>query len=129
MISAGEIQKLPLKDGPYVLRFNGHFAQDIKLKGTIFGCEYVVDFRENQLVLVGVDNRKMPVSLYCDDLDLLLVVDRHSLEFFADKGKGYMAAAEGEAIPDRNLPWLTLESDGSYCFDKIELHTLKSIWV
>ena len=129
MISAGEIQKLPLKDGPYVLRFNGRFAQDIKLKGTIFGCEYVVDFRENQLVLLGVDNRKMPVSLYRDDLDLLLVVDRHSLEFFADKGKGYMAATEGEAIPDRNLPWLTLESDGSYCFDKIELHTLKSIWV
>ena len=70
----------------------------------------------------------MPVSVRKDGLDLAVISDRHSVEIFADGGRGYLVEAEDAGLWDPNLPWLVVAADGEYRVEEAELCPMESIW-
>ena len=72
--------------------------------------------------------KTMPVSVRKDGLDLAVISDRHSVEIFADGGRGYLVEAEEAGLWDPNLPWLVVAADGEYRVEEVELCPMGSIW-
>lgn len=124
-IPAGTEQGIALEDAAYLLKIRGVYAEDVILNFSIFGCGFSVDFSKNQLVL---GDKQAPVSVSKNNLDITLLIDRCSMEIFADGGRAYMSFVEAYTVCDRNLPWLKISSDAEYCFESIALYSLNSIW-
>ncbi|MBO5069522.1 MAG: glycoside hydrolase family 32 protein [Roseburia sp.] len=124
-VSADMEQCIALEDKPYLLKMKGVYAKNVILNFQIFGCDFSVDFTKNQLML---GDKQMPVSISQNNFDLTLLIDRCSMEIFADGGKAYIASVEEYTVCDRNLPWLKISSNVEYCFENITLYSLDSIW-
>lgn len=124
-VSANEEQSIALEDKPYLLKIKGAYTNDVVLDFSIFGCSFSVDFTKNQLML---GEKQMPLSISKNNFDITLLIDRCSMEIFADGGKAYMSAVEDYTICDRNLPRLNISTNKEYCFESIALHSLVSIW-
>lgn len=125
MVGPDMTQSIPLEDKPYLIKIKGTYTKDVVLNFNIFGCGFSVNFSENQLIL---GNNRMPVSIHEETLELTLLVDRCSMEIFADGGKAYLSAVEEGTICDRNLPWFHITSDAAYCLECLEMYSLNSIW-
>ena len=124
-IAPGAPLRADLEERPYFWRLRGAYAEGVVLEVTVFGCRIQVDFSRNQLSLGG---KTMPVSARKDGLDLAVISDRHSVEIFADGGRGYLVEAEEAGLWDPNLPWLVVAADGEYRVEEVELCPMGSIW-
>ena len=116
---------ISLEDKPYLIKIKGAYTDDVVLDFSIFGCSFAVDFSQNRLLL---GEAQMPVAIHRDYLDITLIVDRCSMEFYADGGKAFLSAVDERAICDRNLPWFHISSNGEYYFEQITMYSLNSIW-
>ena len=112
-----------LEPSPYLLKLHGNGTGTLTL--TVFGRTIHFDFENNRLTLAGCT---APISVTGADLDVTVIVDRCSLELYADHGRIYASAVNKESISDYNLPWLTVQSQGDIALDQIQLTLLKSIW-
>ena len=124
-VSAGESKMIELEDKPYFIKLKAALADSGDLKFTLFGCEFSVDFSENH---ISVGNAACPVSVTRDGFELTIISDICSLEIFADGGKAYMTSVTNQALKDKNLLYLMIDSSQNYNFEKIEIFALKSIW-
>lgn len=118
---AGKI-KFEVGPNPLDILMNAPYIPGNKLKLSLFGHELVCDMELNQITFKDI---KMPVSMQQDKLDLRIIVDRCSLEVYADGGKFCFTAM---MICDFNLPRIELSGTDGYTFDRFEYHILKSIY-
>jgi len=124
-IDSKKVVEIPLADAAHLIRMRGAFDPNAKISAVLFGRELHLDFSEN---LLRVGSESMPIAIGRDVLDLTLIVDRLSVEIFADGGKLCAAFASEDVFCDRNLLSLILQSESKYDFDLLEIHSLETIW-
>ena len=112
-----------LEKSPYLLKLTGKGLGLLTL--TVFGRTIRFDFEKNQLWMAGCT---APISVAEDNLDVTVIVDRCSLELYADNGRIYVSAVNNETISDYNIPYLTVTADEDTVLDRIEVTALESIW-
>lgn len=110
-------------------------AQLLKLKSehlengvvtvSIFGRSIGFDFANNKMNIGGCT---APISLTRGGLDITVIVDRCSMEVFADGGKIFMSCLNNGTVSDFNLPHLTIQADRKITLENIEINSLDSIW-
>jgi sucrose-6-phosphate hydrolase SacC (GH32 family) len=123
-LALGE-KNIPLADAAHWLRMQGKILEKGVLTATLFGRELRIDFAENRIC---ADGAECPLSVTGGALDLILIVDRHGVEIFADGGRVYMSCLSEEMFMDRNLLSLDLRCDEPYALDLLEIHAIESIW-
>ena len=114
-----------LQDAAQLLRIRAVHQSSGALSCRIFGRSFRLDFAKNQLSL---GDYSAPISVSGRDLDLTVIVDRCSMEFFIDGGVSQLTVLNQRTICDRNLPTLTLEAASALTLDTLEVHALQSIW-
>ena len=92
-----------------------------KLVMNVLGTDIAIDMNLNE---IRCKNAKLPLSVKADRVDMRLIVDRCSVEIFADGGKSYAAVI---AFADRNLPRIVLNKNEKLTVDRLEWHALENI--
>ena len=92
-----------------------------KLVMNVFGNDIALDMGANE---IRCKNVKMPLAVNADRVDVRIIVDRCTVEIFADGGKIFAAAV---AYADYNLPRVTLNKNEALKIDCLEWHALKNI--
>ena len=103
------------------LYFSMPYIHGEKLVINMFGTDLVCDMDKNE---IRCKNVKMPLSISGDKVDMRILVDRCSVEIFADGGKIFAAAA---MFADYNLPYVVLRENEKIQIDSFTWHTLKNI--
>lgn len=114
-----------LDNAPYLFKINGISNAYGVTKLQIFGRTIILDFIKNEIIL---GNNTAPISVTSESCDITLIVDRCSIEIFCDNGKIYMSCLDQDTVCDLNLPFFEIMSDDETLIDKIEIHSLNSIW-
>lgn len=115
--------KTRLEAAPCLLKLKGKSSGQLTL--TLFGRTVSFNFAENKLRMAGT---AAPMATLGNDLDLTMILDRCSMELYADNGRIYVSAVNSEAVSDYNIPWLILSADGDATLEYIEITALDSIW-
>jgi len=123
-LAADEPFCLPLDDGACRIRLGGTAAEGT-LTMTAFGRETVFDFTKNQ-IRVGRDTA--PLGAAGAPWEATILLDRCSVELFADGGRVYLSALNEETVMDRNLPRLVLRGSAGVQLDTLTAESLRSIW-
>lgn len=124
-LEAGGERVFALPDQPLQIELELDYQLDQVLQLNCFGRKIVCNMKENTLHANGAEG---PLSREKDRLKLNLIVDRCSYEFFLDDGSIVYFNSGKNAIQDRNLPVLTLESNVDCRIDTLKIHSLASIW-
>ena len=115
--------KTELDAAPCLLKLKGKGTGELTL--TAFGRTIRFDFEANQLSMACCT---APITVAGTEFDVTLIVDRCSLELYADNGRIYVSAVNNETVSDYNLPWLSVSADGDATLERIEITALDSIW-
>lgn len=59
--------------------------------------------------------------------NIVIVVDRCSIEIFSNSGKIYMSCLNNETICDFNIPYFVIESNNETKIESLEICSLNSI--
>ena len=110
---------LPLARAAYDIHFKMEYKGNIELE--YFGNTLRINTEENY---IQFQKFKMPISLKKNLIDLRLIIDRCSVEIFADGGK---YCAMFPTICDYNIMNLKLSSDEPTVVQNITCNRLKSI--
>lgn len=114
-----------LEDTPYLFKIdsliNNCGVAEIKL----FGRTILLDFKKNEMT---IGNNCAPISITAAKCDMTIIVDRCSIEIFADGGKIYMSCLDNDTLCDRNIPYLIVKSGNETFIETMEIHSLNSIW-
>jgi len=113
-----------LSDSAYHIRLQGLSDSAACLTLTVFGCSMVLDAAHNRLTL-GTASAPLSIS---GGFDVEIVIDRCSMEVFADAGRLYLGSVTPDTVMDRSLPSMTLETDRECTVSVLEWHSLESIW-
>ena len=124
-LQAGQPFTAPLTDSAQVIRLRGTLPAAGALDMEIFGRRLLLHFSANEIQL---GDSRAPLSVTGTALDLTVIVDRCSMEVFADGGKSCLSCLTEQTLCDRNLPLFTLQTDADLLLDALELHSLQSIW-
>ena len=124
-IKTAKASEIPLADAAQSIHLRGKFEENAVLNLNIFGRTIQIDFSENQ---ISVGENQAPLFLTEKGLDLTLLVDRCSVEIFADGGKIYLYSLSKDTVMDRNLLRLILSCNTDYALDFVEIHALEPIW-
>lgn len=114
-----------LEDTPYMFKINGLINNLGITELQIFGRTIQFNFKKNEMT---VGNNCAPISVTMAKSDITIIVDRCSIEIFADGGKIYMSCLNRDTVCDRNLPYFVIKSDNETVIEEITLHSLNSIW-
>lgn len=117
--------RVRLEDTPYLFKINGLTNVGGVTKMQIFGRTISLDFNKNEIT---VGKNYAPISLTASNAEITIIVDRCSIEIFADDGKIYMSCIDNDTLCDRNLPYLVIKSENETVIKNMEIHSLKSIW-
>lgn len=101
--------------------FSMPYVHGEKLVLNLLGTDLACDMDKNE---IRYKNVKMPLTLDGGHVDLRILVDRCSVEIFADGGKIFAAAV---AFADYNLPQVTLQKNEKITLDSFTWHTLENI--
>ncbi len=116
--------KTALCDSAYLIKLHGKLQEDIKLTLTVFGRTITCDLSQKQLSMGGTTG---PLAI-TNMLDLTVLLDRCSIEIYADNGRILMSNINADTVMDRNLPTLTVSTTGNYTLDTLTGYSLNSIW-
>ena len=125
LLTAAAPLHFPLEKKPYVIKLSAAYHAEGSLTITAFGRDVQLNFSENTLKL---GDRSAPLSYDRTSFDLTLVIDRCSIECYADGGKVYMGSVDAYTVSDYNLPRLVLRTTADMTLDSLALHSLNSIW-
>ncbi len=120
-ITLSEARKIETGASALDISFSMQYIHGEKLVINIFGTDLACDMDKNE---IRCKNVKIPLSINGDRVDLRILVDRCSLEIFADGGKIFAAAV---AFADYNLPFVTLSKNEKIAIDSFTWHRLKNI--
>jgi len=125
VLTPGREFRTLLEDAPYYIKLRGEMPKSGVVECTVFGRIIKMDFAQNKLKLPG---KSAPLTVAGQELDVILLIDRCSIEAFVDGGKAYTTVLSKETVCDRNLPVFGLKSSEEINISSIELHRLASIW-
>ena len=111
--------QIPLEQSAYDICLEADFESDIEIE--MFGQIMKVNVRENCIDFKKV---KVPLSLELDSVKLRIIVDRCSVEIFADDGK---FCATFPVVCDYNLPYLKVNASNDTVIRQLDCSRLKSI--
>ncbi len=114
-----------IEDSALLLKIKSSLYDNVMLSLKIFGRTISFDFKRNE---IKIGNCISPITLTHRNFDLTVIVDRCSMELFADNGKITMSCTDNNTLCDRNIPYLIISSDSDYDIESIEINSLKSIW-
>ena len=124
-LAASLKKEIPLSKAPYIIKIKSSLSSSARLTLDLFGRKIVCDAAKNSITL---SNNTSPMSVTPSSLDLIIIVDKCSLELYSDGGKFYMATVDENTYCDYNLPYMQLTADTDCEIQHVELHSLKSIW-
>jgi hypothetical protein len=75
-----------------------------------------------------IGKNRAPISLTSSKNEITVVVDRCSMEIFADGGKICMSCLDNDTLCDRNIPYFVINSESEADIEVLEIHSLNSIW-
>ena len=107
------------------LRFKGEISEIGIMTVSIFGKSIGFDFANNKM---NIGDCTAPISLTRKGLDITIIVDRFSMEVFADGGKIFMSCLNYDTVCDFNIPYLTIQADSEITLENVEINSLESIW-
>ena len=120
-LSLAKAQKVETGASALDIAFTMPYIHGEKLVINMFGTDLACDMDKNE---IRCKNVKMPLSVNGDKVDMRILVDRCSVEIFADGGKIFAAAA---MFADYNLPCVVLKGNEKITIDNFTWHTLKNI--
>lgn len=109
----------------YLLKFKGESLENGVMTVSIFGRSIGFDYANNKM---NIGNCTAPISLTRSGLDITILVDRCSIEVFADGGKIFMSCLDNDTVSDFNIPYLTIMADSKISLENVEINSLDSIW-
>ncbi len=115
-------QRFDVCANPVELSLELPYPKNTVLTLMLFGFRMTVDTKNNQITFGGV---KMPLSKEQKRISLRLVVDRCTVECYADGGIFCFAT---RCLCDYNLPYVELSSDKGIPLDRFVCHTLSSMY-
>ena len=109
----------PLERAAYDVHFVADYEHDLEFE--FFGHKLLFKTEENW---IEFQRTRVPISLYRDKIDVRMIIDRCSIEIFADGGK---FCATFSIVCDYNLPYIKVSPTGELTVDRLECNRLKSI--
>jgi sucrose-6-phosphate hydrolase SacC (GH32 family) len=116
-----ETVKLDMECAPLDITLEAEYNANETVTLNVFGANVRLDMKNNDAVML---RDKCPISLKKDDLKLRVIVDRCTVEIYADDGRYLLITQQ---LWDRNLPFVTLSSTAPVKVKEFTVHTLKSI--
>ena len=116
---------IPLSMSPYMIKIKADLPSETRLTLELFGRKIICDTEKNSITL---SKNTAPLSFTPGKIDLVIISDRCSLEIYSDGGKFYMSTVDENTCCDYNLPYLETVASSDCEIQRIELHSLKSIW-
>lgn len=114
-----------LDTNAHLLKLNADNLNNGKMIISIFGRSISFDFANNEM---KIGNCIAPISLTSNELDITVIVDKCSMEVFADGGKIFTVCLHHDTVSDFNIPHLTIQADREILLKNIEVTSLESIW-
>ena len=108
-----------------LLKFKGESPENGVMTVSIFGRSIGFDFANNKM---NIGDCTAPITLTHSGFDIIVLIDRCSMEVFADGGKIFMSCLNNNTVSDFNIPYLTIQADKKMALDNIEINSLNSIW-
>lgn len=112
-------RRIPLERSAYDICLEAAFESDMEIE--IFGQTMKLNLEANCIDMKTV---RVPLSLKLDSVKLRLIVDRCSVEIFADDGK---FCATFPVLCDYNLPYLKITAEKPVRIRRLDCSRLKSI--
>lgn len=114
-----------LKDTPYIFKIEGMNNDCGVTEMQVFGRKIQFNLNKNEIT---VGKNCAPITLTATKNNITIIVDRCSIEIFADGGKIYMSCLDNDTLCDRNIPYFVIKSDNETTIEAMEIHSLNSIW-
>ena len=108
-------------ENPLEIRLKVAMDKAKELSLCIYGHVMKIDVSNNKLVLGGSE---MPLSVEKEEAEICMLVDKCTIECFADKGKFCMAK---QALADYNLPYVSLSTQKQAEIELFDVKILKSV--
>jgi len=108
-----------------LVKFKGENLESGVLTVSIFGRSIGFDFSNNKM---NIGDCTAPITLTRSGFDIIVLIDRCSMEVFSDGGKIFMSCLNNNTVSDFNIPYLTIQADRKMALDNIEINSLDSIW-
>ena len=124
-ISSTEKKKIELDTKPCIIKIDAKFSSSKNITFNLFGRKIICDTEKNTVTL---SKNTAPLSLSSNKLELVIISDNCSLELYIAGGKFYMGTVDASTYCDYNLPYLAISANEDLTIDRMEIHTLKSIW-
>ncbi len=124
-ISCNNDFSVRLKDTPYIFKIEGMNNDCGVTEMQVFGRKIQFNLNKNEIT---VGKNCAPITLTAAKNNITIIVDRCSIEIFADGGKIYMSCLDNDTVCDRNIPYFFIKSDSETVIETMEIHSLNSIW-
>jgi len=115
----------PVSTDAQLIRLEADLSSKAQLTLGWFGRKMVLDMAKNKLSL---QESAGPLSITKNKLDVTILIDRCSVEIFADGGRIYFADSNPSTVCDFNIPQITLYADRPCVVNALEIHALNPIW-
>ncbi len=123
VLSAGVSRRIDLARAPYLIKMDLEPTEKLTLG--LFGIHVRFSGAGNR---VSIGNESAPITLTSSRWDIVMLVDKCSMELYLDEGRVYLGTVDRSTYCDYYLPYLELTSAADCVIKRLELHSLKSIW-
>ena len=113
--------KIDMECSPLDITLEAEYNASETVTLNVFGSNVRLDMKNNAAVML---RDKCPISLKKDSVKLRVIVDRCTVEIYADDGRYLLVTQQ---LWDRNLPFITLSSTAPVKVKELTVHRLKSI--
>lgn len=124
-VHAEILERIPLTPAPYLIKMSIEPAASTQLALKIFGIDVFLNQSDNS---IKISDSSAPITLTSEKWEMIMLVDRCSVELYLDDGKIYLGTIDEKTYCDYNLPYLEMTSSTDCTIKNMELHSLKSIW-
>lgn len=124
-LEKGSAKYIDATPGAHIIKMSCE-PTDAVIEMNVFGSKFTFDFKENLISYAG--ERTAPLTAVSKKLDLTLIVDKYSAEFYLDGGKVLIGIIDPTVSINYDCPYVTLAASEDTVIEKLELCTLKSIW-
>ena len=118
-------KKIQLSKTPYIVKIKADLSDASQLVLNLFGRKIICDTEKNSITL---SKNASSLSFTPGKIDIAIISDQCSLEIYADGGKYYMSTVDENTCCDYNLPYMEIIANGDCEIQRMEFHSLKSIW-
>ena len=85
----------------------------------------MIDTKNNEF---RVSRCTAPISVVGGEADFTVIIDRCSIEVFADQGRVFLSCTNEDIVQDRNILRMTASAGQDMTIKALEVTPLKSIW-